>query len=214
MSGVSENGLQNLSKIADLIKDIASDLNSKGFDFSDGAKAKQEVKNIFMTTHKDIEVDAQTLASLVAVCLRDYIDAAKVKEPEKPMTQEEFDEMMAAFDNTPKIQYHDHINVSGHLKWILWDDVDKYDFSKGFNEFFGRGQNLPYDTKYVHPYFDFDKIKDGEELKSVFDWLDSLKPTFGDYSAAGYTESKEISETFGLNYVPDCGHVVSDDLAR
>ena len=91
---------------------------------------------------------------------------------------------------------------SDKLKSISFDEVDKYDFRKGFNEFIKN-------ESFVHLYFDFDQIKSEEELLDVFKWLDSLKNTFGDYSIGGYSDSIEISKKYDFKYIQDGGHYLS-----
>ena len=229
MSEVVGNTVLTTAEIVEQVKEIISDLDSEGFDFSDTAKARQDVKAIFLSLHKGIDVDIQILASVVSKLLDDCKQQsaserpsededqrsrqqsvlAKKEEPVEPMTMDEFEAFMTAIDDTPKIYYDDHIDASGMLKWTIWDVIDKYDFSKGFNEFFGRGENVTRDINYIHPYFDFDKISSEEDLISVFKWLDSLIPIFMGYSAGGYTDNEEISKKYGLKLVPDGGHYVS-----
>ena len=84
---------------------------------------------------------------------------------------------------------------------IGFDEVNDYDFSKGFNEF------LIGEDK-VHLYFDFDSIKSEEEYLSVIDWLDKVKAVFGNYSIGGYCDN-ETMERYGFRLYEDGGHYLS-----
>lgn len=85
---------------------------------------------------------------------------------------------------------------------ISFDDVDKYDFNNGFIEYL-------ISEDFVHLYFDFDSISTDDELSDVFDWLDSLKSVFGEYSFGGYTDNCQIANDFGFKLIPDGNHFVS-----
>ena len=84
---------------------------------------------------------------------------------------------------------------------IGFDEVNDYDFSKGFNEF------LIGEEK-VHLYFDFDTIKSEEEYLSVIDWLDKVKTVFGTYSIGGYCDN-ETMERYGFRLYEEGGHFLS-----
>ena len=49
-------------------------------------------------------------------------------------------------------------------QYISFDELDNYDFKKGFTEYLIKEQ-------YVHLYFDFDKIENINELNDVFEYL-------------------------------------------
>ena len=86
-------------------------------------------------------------------------------------------------------------------KEISFEDINNYDFSKGFNEFI-IGQ------EYVHLYFDFDSITSEDDYKDVINWLDSLKPVFGTYSIGGYCNNKDM-EKYGFRYIENEQHYLS-----
>ena len=68
---------------------------------------------------------------------------------------------------------------------ISFEEVDEYDFSKGFTEFL-------ISEKYVHLYFDFDSIKSENEFLDVYNWLESLSKVFGAFSYGGYCDNDEM----------------------
>ncbi len=87
-------------------------------------------------------------------------------------------------------------------KLISFNNIDNYDFNKGFNEFL-------ISEEYVHLYFDFDSIKTTEELDDVINWLNSLKEVFGEYSFGGYTDNESIANNYGFRYYKEGNHFVS-----
>ena len=115
---------------------------------------------------------------------------------------QDFDEIVTEFEtsetigellNVPfvenKIKYGLKFGYPNNWKpfEISFDDVDKYDFKKGFNEFLIK-------PEYVHLYFDFDQIQTSEECDEVYDWLEKLKSVFGKYSIGGYSDNEEFAE--------------------
>lgn len=106
------------------------------------------------------------------------------------------------------VAYHHYIDIKCKPKWIAWNDADNYDFSKGFIEFFGKGECLEEDIEDVHSYFIFDTIKNEEEL-DVFKWLDGLNDVFGPYSACGYTDNEYIFKKNSFRHFPKGKHFVS-----
>jgi len=72
-------------------------------------------------------------------------------------------------------------------KEISFDEVDNYDFSKGFTEFI-------ISNDYLHLYFDFDEIKNEEQFDSVMEWLEKVKGVFGNYSYGGYCNNDTMEE--------------------
>ena len=100
-----------------------------------------------------------------------------------------------------------------HFPEISFDDVDSYDFeNKGFIE-------VIKSPEYVHLYFDFDSVMTSEEkqqekenkskninetilndeeqskrLEGIIQWLETLKPIFGEYSLGGYTSNELVNE--------------------
>ena len=85
---------------------------------------------------------------------------------------------------------------------ISFDDVDTYDFTKNFFEYVLK-------SNFIHLYFDFDELKDETEMKEVVDYLDSLKPIFGEYSLGGYTQDITIAETYDIALIEDAHHFIS-----
>lgn len=85
---------------------------------------------------------------------------------------------------------------------ITHDEVNNYDFSKGFFEQVAGLQ-------YVRPYFDFDEIEDDDQVDDVINWLDSLVPVFGNYSLGGYSTNENAALSLGIKCEPEGGHYVS-----
>ena len=105
--------------------------------------------------------------------------------------------------NENKIKYDVCFNRPNNFrpKEIKFDDVDDYDFSKGFTEFL-------ISEEYVHLYFDFDSIKSEDEFLNVFDWLEKLKDVFGPFSYGGYCDNDEM-EAMGFRRFDEGGHYLS-----
>ena len=95
--------------------------------------------------------------------------------------------------NTPKSKEH---------LMISHDEVDRYNFAKGFMEVI-EGE------EYVHLYFDFDTVKDADDIISIDEWLSKLYKVFGDYSYGGYTNDVGVSEEYGLRYIKGSDHYAS-----
>lgn len=109
------------------------------------------------------------------------------------------------------VKYHYVINVckkgdkhytpEHDLKEISHDDIDTYDFKKGFIEFIQ-------DPEYVHLYFDFDEIKNEDQLIETLKWIKSLESVFGRFVFNGYTNhAKPVYSR--LRVIPDAKKVFS-----
>lgn len=72
-------------------------------------------------------------------------------------------------------------------KTISFDNVNDYDFTKGFTEFL-------ISEDYVHLYFDFDSIKSEEEYLDVYNWLEEVSKVFGSFSIGGYCNNDEMED--------------------
>ena len=105
--------------------------------------------------------------------------------------------------NENKIKYDICFNRPNNFtpKEIKFDDVDKYDFSKGFTEFL-------ISEKYVHLYFDFDSISSEDEFLDVYNWLEKLEFVFGPFSYGGYCNNEEMA-TYGFRQFNEGGHFLS-----
>ena len=103
-----------------------------------------------------------------------------------------------------KIKYDLSFNKPNNFKpkTISFDEINNYDFTKGFNEFL-------ISEDYVHLYFDFDSIKNEDEFIDVYGWLESLKEIFGDFSYGGYTDNQEIADNYGFRFYPEGKHFLS-----
>ena len=84
---------------------------------------------------------------------------------------------------------------------ISFNEVDEYDFTKGFNEFLIR-------EKQVHLYFDFDSIKTTKQFDEVYEWLEKVSEVFGEFSIGGYCNNKEMEE-YGFRYIENDKHYLS-----
>lgn len=102
------------------------------------------------------------------------------------------------------IIYGDRFNYPNNWKGfcISFDDVDNYDFSKGFNEFIKK-------PKFVHLYFDFDSIINENNYIEAIEWLDTLKTVFGNYTIGGYSNNEEFSNKYGYKHIADNKHFLS-----
>ena len=119
------------------------------------------------------------------------------------MSVEELDSLLPVKKLENKIKYDVGFNRPNNFrpKEIKFDDVDDYDFSKGFTEFL-------ISEEYVHLYFDFDSIKSEDEFLNVFDWLEKLKDVFGPFSYGGYCDNDEM-EAMGFRRFDEGGHYLS-----
>ena len=98
--------------------------------------------------------------------------------------------------NERLVKYNTRFNILASVKpkTISFDDIDDYDFMKGFTEFL-------INVDYVHLYFDFDQIKTQDDLTDVFDWLYKLEEVFGEFTYDGYTNDQEIASDYELRYI-------------
>ena len=106
--------------------------------------------------------------------------------------------------NAKCIKYEKIINTPKNKEHLLisHDEVNKYDFSKGFME-------VIENEKFVHLYFDFDTINSLDDMISVENWLCKVEEVFGYYTFGGYTNNEQVSEEYGLRYIEGCDHFVS-----
>ena len=65
------------------------------------------------------------------------------------------------------------------------------------------------DTPFVHPYFDFDSIKNIDDYNIVIGWLNKAKNEWGSYVIGGYTKDENIAKETGLAHVPEGNHIIS-----
>ena len=86
-------------------------------------------------------------------------------------------------------------------KTISFDEIDHYDFNKGFIEYL-------ISEEYVHLYFDFDEIQSTNELEEVLVWLADLTDTFGEFTYGGYTNNEKVAE-YGFRLYPEGNHFLS-----
>ena len=107
-------------------------------------------------------------------------------------------------DNERLVKYNTRFNIPASVKpkSISSDDIDDYDFTKGFTEFFINVDN-------VHLYFDFDQIKTQDDLIDLFDWLYKLEEVFGEFTYGGYSNDQEIANDYELRYIENDEHYVS-----
>lgn len=84
------------------------------------------------------------------------------------------------------------------IKKITKEKFDRYDFSQ--TPFIEQIIHYKDQPLYVHPFFDIDDIEDTDEYKKLIEWVDSLKPVFGDYSIGGYCNNDEMA-AFGYKLI-------------
>ena len=108
-----------------------------------------------------------------------------------------------------KITYSEKIFISEKayktLKKINKNDFDRYNFNKSFIEQIIHYKDQPL---YVHLFFDFDDIDDTTEYEKLIEWLDSLKPVFGDYAIGGYCNNEEMA-AYGYKLIATATKYVS-----
>lgn len=119
------------------------------------------------------------------------------------MSIEELDSLLTNKKSENKIKFDVCFNRPNNYrpKEIKFDDVDSYDFSKGFTEFL-------ISEEYVHLYFDFDSIRSEDEFLDVYEWLEKLKEVFGPFSYGGYCNNDEM-EAMGFRRYDEGGHYLS-----
>ena len=101
-----------------------------------------------------------------------------------------------------KITYSEKIieskNAYKRFKKITKVGFDVYDFDeRPFIEQIIHYKDQPL---YVHLFFDIDDIDDTDEYKKLIEWLDSLKPVFGEYAIGGYCNNDEMA-AFGYKLI-------------
>ena len=124
---------------------------------------------------------------------------------ERTTSQEVKHEKHYVPENNQTITYGYTMNISNKnwLKEISFEDVNKFDFKNyGFNEYI-------IGEEYVHPYFDFDDIDNDADLDGAIEWLEDLRPLFGDYSLGGLTTSEYLANSVGFRYVEKDKHYIS-----
>ena len=89
-------------------------------------------------------------------------------------------------------------NAYKTLNKINKNDFDRYLFKK--HSFIEQLIHYKDQPLYVHLFFDIDDIDDTTEYKKLIEWLDSLKPVFGDYSIGGYCNNDEMA-AFGYKLI-------------
>ena len=93
-----------------------------------------------------------------------------------------------------KITYSEKIIESKsaykRFKKITKEKFDCYDFNNPFIEHVIHYKDQPL---YVHLFFDIDDINSTDEYDELIEWLDSLKPVFGDYAIGGYCNNEEMN---------------------
>lgn len=211
--------------VVDGIAKLIPLLIHKGFSTEDVPSFRREIRRRILEKYP--EMSRYLIAEAMTKCMEnlqtteqkpkdepsidDILNSMPDSPVETPVRSPKITQKQIASPNTlPLIYYDTKINSNGELKAISWEDIDKYEFKFGFNEFFGyNNEKLKRKSEDVHLYFDFDEIKSEEELKSVLEWLDQLRETFGNYSIGGYTNNEDIRDNFGLKLVPDGGHFVS-----
>ena len=128
--------------------------------------------------------------------------------PNKPVA----DELIEQPSSEHMILYEKHIDLADNkFLTISHNDIDKYNFREGFNEFIT-------DQQYLRLFCDIDDIvpknekNDGVELSfddkiarvdEVFNYLDSLKSVFGEYTYGGYSIDKRVAEKYNLRLFAD-----------
>lgn len=105
--------------------------------------------------------------------------------------------------NSNKIQFIYTFSNSRDYHYILHNDVNTYDFSKGFNE------RLSKTTEYIRIYIDCDHISNINEYNQFINYCNSIKNTLGDYSIGGYTNDIDISNQIGLKYIKNADKIIS-----
>ena len=117
---------------------------------------------------------------------------------------EGLDDLVAQLiDESVQVRYFVNMNTpDSRVQSIRYGEIDSYDFTQGFFE-------LLKDMPTMHLYLDFDEIQTRDEMYEVEDWLNSLKPVFGNYSLGGYTNDEELSYDYDLKHIPTADHYVS-----
>ena len=105
--------------------------------------------------------------------------------------------------NSNKIQFIYTFSNSRDYHYILHNDVNTYDFSKGFNE------RLSKTTEYIRIYIDCDHISNINEYNQFISYCNSIKNTLGEYSIGGYTNDIDISNQIGLKYIKNADKIIS-----
>jgi len=119
------------------------------------------------------------------------------------MTEQELDSLLINKKSENLIKYDICFNRPNNFipQTISFEDVDNYDFKKGFTEYL-------ISEEYVHLYFDFDSIQNIDEFDSVLEWLEKVSEVFGPYSYGGYCNNEEMEE-IGFRRYDEGGHYLS-----
>ena len=119
------------------------------------------------------------------------------------MTEQELDSLLLNKKSENLIKYGVSLNLPKDRKplEISFEDVDNYDFKKGFTEYL-------ISEDHVHLYFDFDTIQNIDEFDDVCEWLNKVSEVFGPYSYGGYCNNEEMEE-IGFRRYDEGGHYLS-----
>ena len=180
-----------LSEIKLILVEIARELGDMKLESdSDKSAARTKLRTTFNERYPDINIARPILVGLINEVLKENHVAKQQQQP----------------DSFTPIKYCNWIAVrkddSKNIHEIGWDKIDNYEFRNGFIEILDN-------PEYVHLYFDYDSIKTIDEFNDVSEWLVTLKPTFGDFTAGGYTNNKDVAETTGLKYIEGEKHFIS-----
>lgn len=122
-----------------------------------------------------------------------------VEESDKPVSNDSKPKTIPAGQ---EITYSTKICIAENsykdLKKITQKEFNKLDFNN--HPFIEQIIHYKDQPLYVHPFFDIDDIKDTDEYKKLIEWLDSLKPVFGEYSIGGYCNNDEMA-AFGYKLI-------------
>ena len=105
--------------------------------------------------------------------------------------------------SSQEIQFIMAFNQPTSIKRIKYEDVNNYNFSRGFNE------KITKNTPFIHPYFDIDHLENQNEFREFISYCNQAKSVLGDYSIGGYTNNEEISIDLGLKYIEGANKTIS-----
>ena len=117
----------------------------------------------------------------------------------------DFSTVVDEVDNSPfseadtTLQFTKYIDARKYIT-ITHEQLDTWTrddfFKNGFYEYFK-------DSEHRRLYFDFDDIKNENDMEEVLTFLDSLVPVCGEYVYAGTTTDIDIAELYGLTYIDE-----------
>ena len=105
--------------------------------------------------------------------------------------------------NSNQIKFINTFSNQKSVHYILHNDVNNYDFSKGFTEVITKS------TDYIRIYFDCDHISNINEYNQFIQYCDNIKNTLGEYSIGGYTNDVNIANTTGLALIEQADKIIS-----